>query len=136
MRDLPSRTITAAIYGGLFLAAGLPGPVLTFAVPVLFAVGLLELWRLARALPSTGKRGAAFVAGLIVLGGGLFAQATLAFEPNDFDPVASSLFWFTAVVVFGADSAAAAVAAAGLIVAVGSSYGPVTFFDAASHTYF
>jgi branched-chain amino acid transport system permease protein len=33
--------------------------------------------------------------------------------------VQSSLFWFTAVVVFGADSAAGAVAAAGLIVAVG-----------------
>jgi branched-chain amino acid transport system permease protein len=33
--------------------------------------------------------------------------------------VQSSLFWFTAVVVFGADSAAGAVAAAGLVVTVG-----------------
>jgi branched-chain amino acid transport system permease protein len=57
-------------------------------------------------------------AALAGLGGGLLAQATLAFDPNDFDPVASSLFWFTAVVVFGSDSAAGAVAAAGLVVAV------------------
>jgi branched-chain amino acid transport system permease protein len=62
-------------------------------------------------------------AALAGLGGGLLAQATLAFEPNDFDPVASSLFWFTAVVVFGADSAAGAVAAAGLVVAVGALTG-------------
>ena len=47
----------------------------------------------------------------------------LAFDPNDFDPVASSLFWFTAVVVFGADSAAGAVAAAGLVVMVGAVTG-------------
>jgi branched-chain amino acid transport system permease protein len=62
-------------------------------------------------------------AALAGLGGGLLAQATLAFDPNDFDPVASSLFWFTAVVVFGSDSAAASVAAAGLVVAVGSMTG-------------
>jgi branched-chain amino acid transport system permease protein len=62
-------------------------------------------------------------AALAGLGGGLLAQATLAFGPNDFDPVPSSLFWFTAVVVFGADSAAGAVAAAGLIVAVGAVTG-------------
>jgi branched-chain amino acid transport system permease protein len=62
-------------------------------------------------------------AALAGLGGGLLAQATLAFGPNDFDPVPSSLFWFTAVVVFGADSAAGAVAAAGLIVAVGALTG-------------
>ncbi len=73
MKDLPRRTITAIIYGALFLAAGLPGPVLTFALALLFVLGLLELWRLARALPSTGKRAAAFAAGLIVLAGGLFA---------------------------------------------------------------
>jgi CDP-diglyceride synthetase len=47
--------------------------VLTFALPLLFLLGLLELWRLARRLPDTGRRTAAFVAGLIVLGGGLFA---------------------------------------------------------------
>jgi hypothetical protein len=34
--------------------------------------------------------------------------------------VQSSLFWFTCVVVFGADSAAGAVAAAGLVVMVGA----------------
>ncbi|MDT7538361.1 MAG: branched-chain amino acid transport system permease protein livM [Actinomycetota bacterium] len=62
-------------------------------------------------------------AALAGLGGGLLTQATLAFSPNDFDPVPSSLFWFTAVVVFGADSAAGAVAAAGLIVAVGAVTG-------------
>ena len=73
MKDLPLRTITAVVYGTLFLAAGLPGPVLTFALPLLFVLGLLELWRLARALPDMAKRAGAFVGGLIVLGGGLFA---------------------------------------------------------------
>jgi branched-chain amino acid transport system permease protein len=62
-------------------------------------------------------------AALAGLGGGLLAQATLAYSPNDFDPVPSSLFWFTAVVVFGADSAAGAVAAAGLVVAVSAVTG-------------
>ena len=62
-------------------------------------------------------------AALAGLGGGLLAQATLSFDPNTFDPVQSSLFWFTAVVVFGADSAAGAVAAAGLVVAVGALLG-------------
>jgi branched-chain amino acid transport system permease protein len=62
-------------------------------------------------------------AALAGLGGGLLAQATLAFDPNDFDPVSSSLFWFPAVVVFGSDSAAGAVAAAGLVVAVGAITG-------------
>jgi branched-chain amino acid transport system permease protein len=62
-------------------------------------------------------------AALAGLGGGLLAQATLAFSPNAFDPVPSSLFWFTAVVVFGADSAAGAVAAAGLVVMVGAVTG-------------
>lgn len=57
------------------------------------------------------------------LGGGLLAQSTLSFDPNAFDPVESSLFWFTAVVVFGADSAAGAVAAAGLVVTVGAVLG-------------
>lgn len=76
MKDLPRRTITAIVYGALFLAAGLPGP-LTLALLLLLVVGVLELWRLARALPSTPKRMAAFFAGLIVLGGGLFAFAYL-----------------------------------------------------------
>jgi branched-chain amino acid transport system permease protein len=59
-------------------------------------------------------------AALAGLGGGLLAQSTLSFDPNAFDPVQSSLFWFTAVVVFGADSASGAVAAAGLVVTVGA----------------
>lgn len=52
------------------------------------------------------------------LGGALLAQTTLAFESRAFDPVGSSLVWFTAVVVFGADSAAGAVVASGLFVAM------------------
>jgi phosphatidate cytidylyltransferase len=77
VRDLPRRTITAFVYGALFLAVGLPGPVLSFALPLLFVLGVLELWRLARALTGTEKRAAAFVGGLVVLGGGLFALAYL-----------------------------------------------------------
>jgi branched-chain amino acid transport system permease protein len=50
------------------------------------------------------------------LGGALLAQTTLSFDAQAFDPVGSSLVWFTAVVVFGADSAAGAVLAAGLFV--------------------
>jgi CDP-diglyceride synthetase len=73
VKDLRRRTITAIVYGAIFLAAGLPGPWLILGLPLLFVLGLLELWRLARALPGTEKRAAAFVAGLIVLGGGLFA---------------------------------------------------------------
>jgi phosphatidate cytidylyltransferase len=49
------------------------GPWLTLALALLFVLGLLELWRLVRALPRTGARAGAFVAGSIVLGGGLFA---------------------------------------------------------------
>jgi phosphatidate cytidylyltransferase len=74
VRDLPRRTITAFIYGGLFLAAGLiPGPWLTFGLAILFVLGLVELWRLARALPGSRDRVAALIAGGIVLAGGLFA---------------------------------------------------------------
>jgi branched-chain amino acid transport system permease protein len=62
-------------------------------------------------------------AALAGLGGGLLAQARLAFDPNGFEPVQSSLFWFTAVVVFGADSAAGAVAAAALVVTVDALLG-------------
>lgn len=74
MKDLPRRSITAVVYGALFLAAGLiPGPWLTFALALLFVLGLLELWRLARALPGTAKQVAAFAAGAIFLAGGLLA---------------------------------------------------------------
>jgi branched-chain amino acid transport system permease protein len=52
------------------------------------------------------------------LGGALLAQTTLSFESRAFDPVGSSLVWFTAVVVFGADSAAGAVLASGVFVAM------------------
>jgi branched-chain amino acid transport system permease protein len=62
-------------------------------------------------------------AALAGLGGGLLAQTARSFDPQAFDPVQSSLFWFTAVVVFGADSAAGAVAAAGSIVAIGIGVG-------------
>jgi CDP-diglyceride synthetase len=47
------------------------------ALPLLFVLGVLELWRLARALRGTEKRLAAFVGGMVVLGGGLFALAYL-----------------------------------------------------------
>ena len=57
------------------------------------------------------------------LGGALIAQTSRAFDPNMFDPVQGSLFWFTAVVVFGADSAAGAVAAAGLVVMINKLVG-------------
>jgi branched-chain amino acid transport system permease protein len=50
------------------------------------------------------------------LGGALLAQTTLSFDSRAFDPVGSSLVWFTAVVVMGADSAAGAVVASGLFV--------------------
>jgi phosphatidate cytidylyltransferase len=74
VRDLPRRTITAGVYGALFLAAGLiPGPWLTFVLAILFVLGVVELWRLARALPGARSQAAAFVAGGIVLAGGLFA---------------------------------------------------------------
>ncbi|MDQ1748668.1 MAG: branched-chain amino acid transport system permease protein livM [Frankiaceae bacterium] len=58
------------------------------------------------------------------LGGALLAQQKVAFDPtNDFDPLGNSLPWFTVVVVFGADSAAAAVAGAGLVVLVNAVVG-------------
>ena len=74
MRDLQQRTITAIVYGGLFLAAGLiPGPWLMLALAILLVFGLVELWRLAWALPAMAPRLAAFAGGVIVLAGGLFA---------------------------------------------------------------
>jgi phosphatidate cytidylyltransferase len=74
VRDLPLRTVTALVYGAIFLAAGLvPGPWLTLMLAILFVLGFLELWRLAAALPRMGLRVAAIVGGVIVLGGGLFA---------------------------------------------------------------
>jgi branched-chain amino acid transport system permease protein len=52
------------------------------------------------------------------LGGALLAQQELSFNPTHFDPLAASLPWFTVVVVFGADSAAAAVGGAAFVVLV------------------
>lgn len=56
-------------------------------------------------------------AALAGLGGALLVQTRHAFDPTAFDPLIS-MFWFTTVVVFGADSAAGAVLAAGFIVMV------------------
>jgi branched-chain amino acid transport system permease protein len=52
------------------------------------------------------------------LGGALLAQQAQAFNPTAFDPLAASLPWFAVVVVFGADSAAAAVIGAAFLVLV------------------
>lgn len=52
---------------------------------------------------------------LAAVGGTLLASANRAFDATAFDPV-RSLLWFAAVVVFGVDSAAGAVLAAGLLV--------------------
>jgi branched-chain amino acid transport system permease protein len=62
----------------------------------------------------------AMIAGL---GGALLAQQKGTFTPSDFDPLAASLPWFTVVVVFGADSAAAAIGAAAFLVLVNSVAG-------------
>jgi branched-chain amino acid transport system permease protein len=57
------------------------------------------------------------------LGGALLAQQRQAFTPSDFDPLAASLPWFAVVVVLGADSAAAAVVGAALMVLVNNVTG-------------
>ncbi|EFC81653.1 ABC transporter permease [Parafrankia sp. EUN1f] len=51
------------------------------------------------------------------LGGALLTFSASSFSTDDFAPM-QSLLWFTAVVVFGADSAAGAIIAAGFIVAI------------------
>ncbi len=63
------------------------------------------------------------------LGGALLAQQKVTFDPSDFDPLAASLPWFTVVVVFGADSAVAAVAGAALVVLVNSLAGQVGAYE-------
>lgn len=74
MRDLPRRTITAVVYAGLFLAAGLvAGPWFTLLLAVLFFLGLIELRRLARNLHDPAVRPAALTVGVVILTGGLFA---------------------------------------------------------------
>jgi branched-chain amino acid transport system permease protein len=57
------------------------------------------------------------------LGGALLAQQKLSFTATDFDPLAASLPWFTVVVVFGADSAAAAIGGAAFVVLVNRAVG-------------
>ena len=57
------------------------------------------------------------------LGGALLAQQREAFDPNTFDPLAASLPWFAVVIVFGADSAVAAVIGAAFIVLVNAVTG-------------
>ncbi len=57
------------------------------------------------------------------LGGALLAQQAQAFDPDTFDPLAASLPWFAVVVVFGADSAVAAVVGAAFIVGVNALTG-------------
>jgi branched-chain amino acid transport system permease protein len=52
------------------------------------------------------------------LGGALLVQQAQSFTATTFDPLAASLPWFAVVVVFGADSAAAAVVGAAFIVLV------------------
>jgi len=74
LSDLPRRTITAVIYGALFVGAGLVGgPWFTFALAILIVLGLVELWRLASALRGAASRALALAGGVIVLTGGLFA---------------------------------------------------------------
>ncbi|HEU5034985.1 MAG TPA: ABC transporter permease [Mycobacteriales bacterium] len=57
------------------------------------------------------------------LGGALLAQQAQAFDPTAFDPLEASLPWFAVVVVFGADSAVAAVIGAGFLVLVNALTG-------------
>jgi branched-chain amino acid transport system permease protein len=52
------------------------------------------------------------------LGGALLAQQSQSFTAATFDPLEASLPWFAVVVVFGADSAAAAVVGAAFVVLV------------------
>lgn len=56
------------------------------------------------------------------LGGALIVQTQGAFDPTQFQPL-QGLLWFLAVVVFGADSAAGAVLAAGVAVMVNTASG-------------
>ena len=63
------------------------------------------------------------------LGGALLAQQRLSFTSTDFDPLAASLPWFTVVIVFGADSAAAAIAGAGFVVLINSALGDPSAYE-------
>jgi branched-chain amino acid transport system permease protein len=65
------------------------------------------------------------------LGGALLAQQKLSFTSTDFDPLAASLPWFTVVVVFGADSAAAAIVGAAFVVLVNTAFGNPAAYEIA-----
>ncbi|HEX4655750.1 MAG TPA: ABC transporter permease [Mycobacteriales bacterium] len=62
------------------------------------------------------------------LGGALLAQQAGAFEPSNFDPLDASLPWFAVVVVFGADSAVAAVIGAAFLVLINGVTGIDDFY--------
>ena len=100
----------------------------------LFFVGNLHRGRLGRALLAVRDHaeGAAavgvdvrnlkllaFTVSSVVagLGGALLVHSSYSFSADDFAPL-QSLLWFTAVVVFGADSAAGAIVAAAFIVTI------------------
>ena len=57
------------------------------------------------------------------LGGGLLAQQSHSFTATAYDPLEASLPWFAVVVVFGADSAVAAVVGAAFVVLVNAVSG-------------
>ena len=57
------------------------------------------------------------------LGGALLAQQSGAFTATSFDPLEASLPWFAVVIVFGADSAVAAVIGAAFVVLVNVATG-------------
>jgi branched-chain amino acid transport system permease protein len=65
------------------------------------------------------------------LGGALLAQQKLSFSATDFDPLAASLPWFTVVIVFGADSAAAAIGGAAFVVLINSVVGNGSAYEIA-----
>ncbi|GAA2512411.1 ABC transporter permease subunit [Streptomyces gobitricini] len=105
----------------------------------LLAVGALRRGRTGRALAAlrdheAGAEAAgvrvpalkvlAFVAGaaLAALGGGLLGMGVQAFDPAAYDPL-RGLLWFAAVVVLGADSLLAPLAAAALLVGLDAGAG-------------
>ncbi|MEU6965995.1 ABC transporter permease subunit [Streptomyces chrestomyceticus] len=78
----------------------------------------------AAGVPVPALKLAAFTVGaaLAALGGGMLGMALRAFDPASYDPVIG-LLWFAAVLVLGADSLLAALAAAVLLVGLGSGAG-------------
>lgn len=57
------------------------------------------------------------------LGGALLVQQSGSFDATTFDPLEASLPWFAVVIVFGADSAVAAVIGAAFVVLINSAFG-------------